>query len=185
MIKQIAALDTRILEALYAVRDLNLSYVFIGISELGGTFVVGGIVLALGVYFLLHKQFSTLTGLIVSIIGTATVAFSLKEILVRARPDVFYQAYAEDGFSFPSGHAAMSLALYGFLAYLAWKYLPKRSRGVVVFTTMLLVALIGLSRLYLGLHFLSDVVGGYAIAALFLALGIWVSERLNRNPLWS
>ena len=79
----------------------------------------------------------------------------------------------------------MSLALYGFLAYLAWKNLPRKQGAGVVVLAMVLIGLIGLSRLYLGLHYASDVLGGYAIAALFLGLGIWTSERLSRYSIWS
>ena len=180
-----SGIDADVLHALYALRDPSAVKTFIWITELGGTVLIGGIAFALGLYFLLRKQFYSLTGLVVSIAGTAAVVFLLKEIIARARPDVFYQAYLEDGFSFPSGHAAMSLALYGFLAYLAWKNLPRKQGAGVVVLAMVLIGLIGLSRLYLGLHFLSDVLGGYAIAALFLGLGIWVSERLSRHSIWS
>ena len=98
---------------------------------------------------------------------------------------MFYQAYIENGFSFPSGHAALSLALYGFLTYLAWKNFPQRYRIILVAIAALLVGLIGLSRLYLGLHFVSDVLVGYAIGTILLAGGIFVSERLSRRSVWS
>ena len=180
-----SGIDASVLHALYALRDPSAVQTFIWITELGSTVLIGGIALTAGLWLLLREHISYFAGLCVSVLGTAGFVFALKELIERARPDVMYQAYLESGYSFPSGHAAMSLALYGFLAYLAWKNLPRKQSIVIIVLAIALTGLIGLSRLYLGLHFLSDVLGGYAIAALFLGLGIWVSERLSRHSIWS
>lgn len=176
-----SGVDASVLHALYALRDPSAVQTFVWITELGSTVVIGGIALSAGLWLLLREHISYFAGLCVSILGTAGFVFALKELIERARPDVMYQAYLESGYSFPSGHAALSFALYGFLVYLAWKNLPRKQSIAIVALAIVLAGLIGLSRLYLGLHFLSDVLGGYAIAALFLGLGIWASERLNRN----
>lgn len=177
--------DTYILETLFALRDPGLVQLFIGITEFGSTLTIGGIALSLGLWLLLRARLAYFAGLCVSVVGTIAVVFPLKELVARTRPEVFFRAFSEDTFSFPSGHAAFSLALYGFLAYLAWKHLP-RGRAIVVSVGLaILIILIGFSRLYLGLHFVSDVVAGYAIGGIFLALGIWVSERLTRRPILS
>lgn len=170
-------MDAAVLETLYAMRDLFSTLVFIAITELGSTTVIGGIALVLGLVCLIKKHFSIFIGLCVSIFGTAASVFSLKEIVERARPDTLYQAYLETGFSFPSGHASLSLALYGFIAYLVWKYAPER-RNVALVAAMVLVGLIGFSRMYLGVHYATDVIAGYAIGATFLFAGIRVSEKL-------
>lgn len=176
--------DSYILDALFALRDPSFVQIFMAVTQFGSTLVVGSIALAVGLYLLARARLAYFAGLCVSVVGTIIVVFPLKEFVARARPDVLYQAFSEDTFSFPSGHAAFSIALYGFLAYLAWKQLPRQRAIVVSVGLAILVILIGFSRLYLGLHFVSDVLGGYLIGGAFVALGIWVSERLMRRPKW-
>ncbi|OGG80411.1 hypothetical protein A3A39_02540 [Candidatus Kaiserbacteria bacterium RIFCSPLOWO2_01_FULL_54_13] len=180
-----SGIDTYVLEALYTLRDPSIVQFFIGITELGSTLAIGGVALALGLYLLFREQLSYFAGLCVSVMGTTVTVFILKEFIERARPDTLYQAYLETSFAFPSGHAALSLALYGFIAYLAWKNLSQTRSVVVPLLAALLVGLVGFSRLYLGLHVVSDVLAGYAVGVIFLALGIWISERLKRHPFWS
>jgi len=176
--------DTNLLETLYASRDQNLTPIFIAITQMGSTLMVGGLSLALGLYLLTRQKLSYFAGLCISILGTAGLVYGLKELVGRARPGMFYQAYLETGFSFPSGHAAFSLALYGFIAYLLWKH-SSRYRFLLAAIFIIFIVLVGFSRLYLGVHFASDVIGGYAIGALCLALGILASEKLNRYSIWS
>ncbi|MBI4093839.1 phosphatase PAP2 family protein [Candidatus Kaiserbacteria bacterium] len=178
--------DTAILLALYAIRADGMVQFFTFITQLGSTFVIGSIATAAGLYLLSRKEIASFIGLCVSVIGTIAVVYPLKELVARARPDLVYQAFAEDTFAFPSGHAALSMALYGFLAYLVWKHLPKTAwRYIAVFVAIAFSALIGFSRMYLGLHYVSDVLAGYVIGGVFLALGISVSKRLTRHPIWS
>jgi len=178
-------IDVDVLHALYALRDPAALQVFVWITELGSTLVIGGIALCVGLCLLSRARLAYFAGLCVSVMGTVAVVFLLKEIVARARPDVLYQVYAEDSFAFPSGHAALSLALYGFLSYLAWKTLPRNRAVIASCAAALLIGLIGFSRLYLGLHYASDVAGGYAIGGAFLALGILLAERLKRHPILS
>ena len=77
-------IDVNVLHALYALRDPALVQIFIWITELGSTVVIGGIALSLGLYLLLHARLSYLAGLIISIAGTAAAVFILKEIVARA-----------------------------------------------------------------------------------------------------
>ncbi|OGG73665.1 hypothetical protein A3A40_03310 [Candidatus Kaiserbacteria bacterium RIFCSPLOWO2_01_FULL_54_20] len=178
-----SGLDAYILELLYSSRSDGLAQVFTFITQFGSTVVIGSLALALGIFFIVRKRLSYFAGLCVSVMGTIAVVFPLKELIARARPDAMYRVYIESGFSLPSGHAAFSLALYGFMAYIAWKNLP-RWRVHILTVLGTLVVLVGFSRLYLGLHFASDVLSGYLIAGIFLLLGILVAERLNRHSLW-
>lgn len=175
-------MDALILQVLYEMREIPFTYVFIAITEIGSTVAIGGIALALGLALIARKHFSSFIGLSVSVLGTAATVFSLKEIVERARPDMVYQAYLETGFSFPSGHASLSLALYGFIAFLVWKH-ASHQRTLAVAVVIVLVGLIGFSRLYLGVHYASDVLAGYAVGAAFLFAGIRISERLSRSIL--
>ncbi|MDP2779749.1 phosphatase PAP2 family protein, partial [Devosia sp.] len=99
-----------------------------------------------------------------------------KNIFARPRPEM--AVYAESSFSFPSGHSAASVAFFGFLTYVLI-----RERIGPFFVSFLigatLVFLIGLSRIYLVEHYLSDVLNGYLVGALWALLGIWLAEWLN------
>jgi len=95
----------------------------------------------------------------------------LKLSFHRPRPEVAFVHL--DTYSFPSGHAMLSTAAYGAFAYLAWSHLHARhARLALIAGTTLLVALICFSRLYLGVHYLSDVLGGAAAGAFWLAVSI-------------
>lgn len=110
-------------------------------------------------------------GLGVTLVGAAGTALVLKDVVVRARPGAVFQAIAETGYSFPSWHATGSVAFYGFVAYLLCRTYPAY-RNVTIAVAVIAALLIGFSRVYLGVHFPSDVIGGYAVGALWLLLGI-------------
>lgn len=96
----------------------------------------------------------------------------IKHIFVRPRP-VGIKLIPQGGYSFPSGHSMMAVAFYGLLIYLIWK--SKWKKVWKIFTTILLsimILLIGISRIYLGVHFASDVIAGFAIALSYLILFI-------------
>lgn len=103
--------------------------------------------------------------------GAELLNLILKLSFHRTRPDVAFVQI--DSYSFPSGHAMISAAAYGALAYLAWPHLRTyRRRALLVAATALVVALIGFSRLYLGVHYLSDVLAGVAGGVFWLSLSI-------------
>jgi undecaprenyl-diphosphatase len=103
--------------------------------------------------------------------GAELLNLVLKLSFHRSRPEVAFVHL--DTYSFPSGHAMISTAAYGALAYLAWGPLrTSRRRAILVTGTMALVALIGFSRLYLGVHYFSDVLAGIAGGTFWLAVSI-------------
>ena len=177
----LTSLDMRVLEMLAAFRDPLGTYIFIGITELGGPFFLGGLALCLALFPALRSRYALAAGLVSSVAGAGAVTLLLKEIVERARPAEMYQAYLETGYSFPSGHATLAAAFYGFCMYLAVRTMPKGwSRTLVVTLLGLLILGIGFSRLYLGVHYLSDVVAGFALGALCAWLGSLVAKRLER-----
>jgi membrane-associated phospholipid phosphatase len=107
--------------------------------------------------------------------GAQLLTWILKAIFERPRPSFEDPVATAGWFSFPSGHALSSLALYGALAYLFARDLRSaHARFALLGGTVLLVAAIGFSRLYLGVHYLTDVLAGYSagLAWLLLAIGL-------------
>jgi membrane-associated phospholipid phosphatase len=118
--------------------------------------------------------------------GAEALTWSLKALFQRERPSFDDPIATASSFSFPSGHALVSLAVYGALAYVALG--SRRSRGIraaFIAGTALAVAAIGFSRLYLGVHYLSDVLAGYAVSVAWLLLlaTVRVSGGLRAEPL--
>lgn len=105
----------------------------------------------------------------------------LKQIFLRARPEDI-NLIVEGGYSFPSGHSMVSLAFYGFFIYLIVHKRMKKSKKLLYCSLLaLLTLLIGISRIYLGVHYASDVVAGFAIAMAYLIIYIKIFyKKLER-----
>ena len=101
----------------------------------------------------------------------------LKAILQRPRPTE-YRIVEETGYSFPSGHSMVSMAFYGYLIYLIYKYVKnKYIKWISIVLLSILVCSIGISRIYLGVHYTSDVLGGFLISIAYLIIYI---ELINK-----
>ncbi|OHB19312.1 MAG: hypothetical protein A2854_02835 [Parcubacteria group bacterium RIFCSPHIGHO2_01_FULL_56_18] len=182
MTGSLTGLDGQVLQYLFAYRDITTSLSFIGITELGSTIFVCGITLCIGIYFVLRRQIHFAGGIAVAVFGSGAAALLIKELVQRARPVRAFQAYAETGFSFPSGHATLAAAFYGFLICLAWRMMPPGFlRSATVSALALLITLIAFSRLYLGVHFLSDVLGGLLLGTAFAYLGAALVRKIERR----
>ena len=96
----------------------------------------------------------------------------LKRILQRPRPTEF-RIVEESGYSFPSGHSMVSMAFYGYLIYLIYKYVEnKYIKWISIIMLSILICSIGVSRIYLGVHYTSDVLGGFLISISYLIIYI-------------
>ncbi len=147
------------------------------LSWIGSTQIVIVIEVALLAFLLLvpRLRWEPLL-LLVATGGSALLNILLKNLFRRERPDINRLA-EEYSFSFPSGHSMGAFALYGILAYILWRIirpLPLRIAALVL--CILLTLTIGLSRIYLGVHYPSDVIGGYAASGAWLALTIGAFE---------
>ena len=96
----------------------------------------------------------------------------LKRLLQRPRPTEF-RIIEETGYSFPSGHSMVSMAFYGYLIYLIYRFVKnKYLKWIYIVLLSLLICLIGISRIYLGVHYTSDVLGGFLISISYLVIYI-------------
>lgn len=120
--------------------------------------------------FLKNKR----TGLNIAInLGlSALVNFTIKQIIQRPRP-VGHRIIDESGYSLPSGHSMVSMAFYGFLIYLIYKNVKnKYLKTVLIVLLTILIISIGVSRIYLGVHYVSDVLAGFLVAIAYLVIFI-------------
>lgn len=123
----------------------------------------------------------------VAVVGAGLIAGMLKMIFDRPRPELFDYAHNVGLSSFPSGHATKSLVLFVALAYVIHRLSPRRWISVLaVAVAGVLILLIGLSRLYLGVHYPSDILAGYVVGfswAIFCSLGVEaVQHRRHWRP---
>ena len=102
----------------------------------------------------------------------------LKRILQRPRPTEF-RLVEEKGYSFPSGHSMVSMAFYGYLIYLIYRYIKnKYVKWTLITILSILICLIGISRIYLGVHYTSDVLGGFLLSISYLVVYISSIKKL-------
>lgn len=134
------------------------------------------IISLLSVIFIKDKKIPACV--IINIIFVTILNQLLKNILQRPRPDGF-RLINESGYSFPSGHSMVSMAFYGLFIYFAYtKIENKNLRSIVCILLSILVVLIGFSRIYLGVHYASDVLGGFLISIGYLIVFVEIVPKL-------
>ncbi len=144
--------------------------------------VVPLLILAAGTFYLNDLKVSAAL-LLVSVPGAAILGTALKSFYERARPELFETGYEAPFYSFPSGHAITAVSLYGVITLLTARRLEGWRRWVVATAGAVLVLVIGFSRLYLGVHYPSDVLAGYLAAAFWVAT-VGIAFRFWRS-LWN
>lgn len=103
----------------------------------------------------------------------------LKSIFVRSRPDVV-KLIKQGGYSFPSGHAMASMTFYGILIYLIYKSnINKKLKCILIIILSILILLIGISRIYLGVHYASDIIAGYIVSLIYLIVFINIVNKIK------
>ncbi|MBX3051015.1 MAG: phosphatase PAP2 family protein [Caldilineaceae bacterium] len=162
------AWDVPLILAIHAYSAPWLDAVMIAITQLG---MYGAGLAALGVSLWMWRRHDRMHvwALWASFGGAVVINTALKILFARPRPTIFPPLMVEHSYSFPSGHTIAATALYGFLTLLLW-HNRQRFYAVLVALTIPLVAL---SRVYLGVHYPSDVLGALAVGIVWLAL-VWV-----------
>jgi len=170
----ITELDLTVLQWLQARNTLPGVRIFWAVTLLGSPvfIVVLGVVVA--VVLARRQQSLVMAGWSVALVGSALLERVLKLSIRRPRPDFAAQFLYDSSYSFPSGHAMNSLVAYGMLAYIlvtCWARHRAAQIAIIVCAALLILA-IGFSRLYLGVHYLSDVAAGFAAGIFWLSICI-------------
>ena len=167
---------------LVARTTLPGDHVFAIVTFFGNALVISTCTGLIGFWFARQKNWKKLVLLFSAVAGGALLNLVLKNIFQRTRPAIPGAYMVDTGFSFPSGHSMISLVFYGMVAYLALSYVKsKKWKVFIVAGALAICALIGFSRLYLGVHFLTDVLAGWAAGGLWLAVCIlWDLWQQNK-----
>lgn len=178
MSKNILEFDNVIYNAL--PYSSNMTLFMKSVTILGEEFVF--IILAI-LAFMIFKNRLIRFSIPLNLAIIASLNALLKIVIRRPRP-VGYRLIEVSGLSFPSGHSATSLAFYGFIIFLILKYCKNRNIKIIsVFLLSILILLIGISRIYLGVHYASDVLGGFLFASIYLILYVklfkYFEQKIN------
>jgi len=173
----IVSTDLRIAHLLFLFRNLVLIKIFIWITILGKIEIVMSILITVSIILWLWKKRVYLLHMWIVLAGSSLCMILGKMLINRDRPGALIPFYIESSTSFPSGHATIAVALYGFLTYIASKQVAKiKYQSLIIFSGLSVIILVGFSRMYLGVHYISDVFGGYLIGLLWLIIGITLVE---------
>lgn len=174
----IHSFDRSVSQAVQSLESPGATRVMEVLSLIGtAKFVIGIMIAAMIILFFLLGHRRELLFFTAVALGAYLLSTLIKALVKRDRPDV-HRIVEEAGYSFPSGHSMLAIALYGSLAYLLWKHTATwAGRAVLLAVSFVMIAGIGISRIYLGVHYPSDVLGGYAASACWLGLAIFFGGR--------
>jgi undecaprenyl-diphosphatase len=154
------------------------------VTALGGGTVLAIISVVVVGFLILQKQYNAMWLILAAAVGGALISFGLKEIYGRDRPSVVEHLMVVTSFSFPSGHSMMSAVVYLTQGALLARIQPKRSLRIYIITiALLLTFFIGISRIYLGVHYPTDVLGGWSVGLAWASFCWFIAWFLQRKAL--
>lgn len=159
--------DTAVLTMIHKIANPTLNGLFLGVTNLAGAVFIGIITIALAVGFYMRHEIYNSLYILLTLGGTLVLNTTLKIFFKRTRPDLWSLLVVEKSYSFPSGHAMISMALALTLIVLTYY---SRARWFSIILGAFYVVLIGFSRLYLGVHFPTDILGGWLISSVWILL---------------
>lgn len=168
--------DETVTDFIYQYRSDTMTNFVTIITDMGDVQAYIIIIFAVAVWFLIDKK--SIRWLIQSVIILATTAalnVFIKNYISRDRPDIDMRLVEASSYSYPSGHSMCALAFYGFLIYLAYTKVSHQWVRILAYISLpLLILAIGASRVYLGVHFPSDVIAGFAAGLFWLVFVIFI-----------
>lgn len=178
----LTVLDAYLATWLHAHAVPPVTQFMLGISALNGVAGISILTVLLALFFVWKRQWYWLLALVLAVPGGMLLNVLVKLAFHRARPSFSDPIVALSSYSFPSGHTVASTLFYGMLAgFLMPRAKSAKQRVAILFAALLMVILVGFSRIYLGAHFLSDVVAGFAEGLAWLALCLVAVATLRRH----
>lgn len=169
MTRDVLTFDTMVREFIYSHRSEGLTVFFRAVTSIGNEETIALIC----ILFLLlpSRRLAWGVPMTAAALTAAGIQHALKVSFHRARPDLALHLIDQGGYSFPSGHSFSVLIFYGMIIYLCRRYMKSRSlANLLTFLLTCLIALIGFSRIYLGVHYPTDVLGGWSAGLCILMI---------------
>lgn len=172
----ISIIDEAIYNVIIKLFSVSTTFIMTFISHLGSATVL---ILLCILFLSVLKDKKIALAISINLILVYLLNVLLKIVVARPRPEVLKLVY-ETGFSFPSGHAMVATGFYGFLIYISYKKIKNKAiRNTLIVFLSILVLLIGLSRIYLGAHYATDIIGGFIIGIIYLVLFIKIIKGVK------
>lgn len=157
------------------------------LTTFGGTANLTLIAVVVVVFLLIQKRLASVLLVVFALGGGVAISETVKVLFGRDRPPLIYRAVETTNASFPSGHAMLSTVTYLTLGALLAQVMPKkRLKTFVLAVAVLLALIVGASRVYLGVHWLTDVLAGWSLGAAWAMIcwlvAWWIRRSLYRHP---
>lgn len=150
------------------IRNNNLTYFFKLYTNIAGAIFL---IIISTIIMIFNKNKKIALYVYINLISSWLINEIFKNIFLRERPTI--NLINETGLSYPSGHSMIGFAFYGFISYILYQKVKKKSsKIIIVFCFITLISLIGFSRIYLGVHYLTDIIGGFLLATIYLIIYI-------------
>lgn len=171
-------IDTKVYNFIIKIKSNELTNIVKAITNLGDTFII---ISSIIMCFLLFRKRIYPILITSNILGIVLLNQTLKHIVMRPRPE-FLHLVEESGFSFPSGHSMAAFGFYGYFIYLiSISKLNKKIKIILNIILSILILLIGLSRVYLGVHYISDIVAGFIMSFIYLIFFTTITKKYLKN----
>lgn len=179
---KVSSFDNNIIHFVQSAESPSLTFLAKGLSLIGSSKMVLGIsILTMALLYIWLKHRLELILFLWVGLGSQLLNTLMKLWFHRERPD-FHRLIEVAGYSFPSGHSMAAFSLYGVISFLLWRHLPRRhQRTLLIIFAVFMTLGIGWSRIYLGVHYPSDVIGGYAASGAWLMLSIGLFEAYKNT----
>jgi undecaprenyl-diphosphatase len=176
------AFDEATRAAVHQLASPTLTTIMRGISFFGGTGFLFCATTVIVICFIFKKWKREAILLGVTMIGASLLNITLKLAFKRVRPEPFFNLATPKSFSFPSGHSLASFCFFAALAAIVNTGIKSRGLRTAIWTTAaVIILLIGLSRIYLGVHYATDVIAGFTAALIWIGAVKFVEEQLVRR----
>ena len=171
--------DTSLLEWLHGFATPGINRLAVFVTTLGDGWLIGIIAACIGAYLLYKRNWRQTIFFLGSVCGAGAANIALKLLFHRARPSLWSPILPENDYSFPSGHAMLTVAFALSLVYLLWETCW---RWLAVAVAVLYVAAVGVSRLYLGVHFPTDVLAGWCASLIWVGIMAYLAGKRRHFP---
>ncbi len=177
--KELVGTDDNIALWTYSLSNQGLTFFLTVMTDIGSPLGIAVLTAFTFALFIWRKMYVFACLVVLVSAGSAVLDEILKLIFRRTRPELLLGGQHLTSYSFPSGHATGSICFFGFLIWLSWKFLNKPIFKIVITVVLsLVILLVGFSRIYLGVHYPTDVLGGY------LSGGCWLIALISSYNLF-